>query len=172
MSVRPRLSTLRALACGALLVTVTTGCLYGFAGGGFPPGIKTVAVLPFDNQTPEPALQRELFDALRRGLQDRLNLREAAEARAHAVVRGTIVKYEVDVPIGFGADPRQANSARRRLQLVLDIEIVEQATGRVLWEKKGLTATGEYAERDEAGGRRQAIDKAITDVVEGAQSQW
>jgi hypothetical protein len=158
----------------ALLLSVLSlsGCLYGFAGGGFPPSIKTVAVLPFDNQTPEPALQRELFDALRKGLQDRLNLRDAPEARAHAIVRGTIVKYEVDVPIGFSADPRQSNTARRRLQLVLDLEIVEQATGRVLWEKKGLTAMGEYAERNEADGRKQAIDKVITDIVEGAQSQW
>ncbi|MCU0649364.1 MAG: LPS assembly lipoprotein LptE [Gemmatimonadaceae bacterium] len=171
MMARRAMPNARALLLGVLLLS-NSGCLYGFAGGGFPPGIKTVAVLPFDNQTPEPALQRELFDALRKGLQDRLNLREAAESRAHAVVRGTIVKYEVDVPIGFSADPRQATSARRRLQLVLDIEIVEQATGKVLWEKKGLTATGEYAERSEAEGRKQAIEKAINDVVEGAQSQW
>jgi hypothetical protein len=163
---------LRRLALLALCPLIASGCLYGFAGGGFPPAIRTVAVLPFDNQTPVPELQRELFDALRKGLQDRLNLRDAPEARAHAVVRGAIVKYEVDVPIGFSADPRQATSARRRLQLVLDIEIVEQATGRVLWEKKGLTAQGEYAERNEADGRRQAIEKAISDVVEGAQSQW
>jgi hypothetical protein len=154
------------------LSVLLTGCLYGFAGGGFPPSVKTVAVLPFDNQTPEPALQRELFDAVRKGLQGRMNLREAPEARANAIVRGTIVKYEVDVPIGFSADPRQANSARRRLQLVVDIEIVNQATGEPLWEKKGLTATGEYAERNEAEGRKQAIDKVIADIVEGAQSNW
>lgn len=162
----------RALAVALLLPVALSGCLYGFAGGGFPPAIKTVAVLPFDNQTPEPSLQRELLEAMRKGLQDRLNLREAPEARAHALVRGTIVKYDVDVPIGFSADPRQANSARRQLQLIVDIEIIEQATGRVLFEKKALTAMGEYAERNEAEGRKQAIAKVLTDIVEGAQSQW
>jgi Lipopolysaccharide-assembly len=145
---------------------------YHFAGGGLPRNIKTVAVLPFDNQTPVPELQRELLDAMRRQLESRLSLREAAEAKADAIVRGTIVKYEVDVPIGYSSDPQQANSARRQLQLVVDVTILDQSSGKPLWERKGLTAKGEYAERDEAGGRRQAIERVINDVVEGAQSNW
>ena len=39
-------------------------------------------------------------------------------------------------------------------------------------EKKGLRAEGEYAERDEANGRREAIKRIVNDIVEGAQSQW
>jgi hypothetical protein len=35
-----------------------------------------------------------------------------------------------------------------------------------------LTAKGEYAERNEAAGRRQAIDQLLNDIVDGAQSQW
>ena len=166
-------SAARVLLAGALVAA--GGCRfspYHFAGGGFPPRVHTVAVLPFENETPVPELQRELFDAMRRQLQSRLNLREAAEAKADAVVRGTILKYEIDVPIGYSADPRQATSARRQLQMVVDVTIVDQSTGKPLLEKKGLTAKGEYAERDEAGGRRQAIDRIISDVIEGAQSQW
>ena len=37
---------------------------------------------------------------------------------------------------------------------------------------KGLRAEGEYGERDEAGGRRDAIKRIVNDMVEGAQSQW
>ena len=40
-------------------------------------------------------------------------LREAAEDKANAVVRGTIVKYEVDVPEAFSSNPSAAISARR-----------------------------------------------------------
>src|SRR3954471_17886151 len=54
-----------------------TGCLYHFAGGGLPPHIKSVAVLPFDNETPQPTLQRELYDLMRRDVENRLGLREA-----------------------------------------------------------------------------------------------
>ena len=159
----------------ALAAAGAGGCRfspYHFAGGGLPPHIRTIAVLPFDNETPVPELQRELFEAMRRELQSRLNVRDATEAKANAVVRGTIVRYDIDVPIGFSADPPQATSARRQLQLVVDVQIVDQSNGRTLWEKKGLTAKGEYAERNEAGGRRQAIEEVIADLIQGVQSQW
>ena len=165
---------LRALAV-ALLVVLGGACRfspYHFAGGGLPSHIRSVAILPFDNETPVPELQRELFEAMRKELRNRLNLRDASEAKADAVVRGTIVKYETDVPIGYSADPTQANTARRQLQLVIDVSIVDQSTGKPLLERKGLSAKGEYAERDEAGGRQRAIERLINDVIEGAQSQW
>ena len=169
---------LRALLLGSALVLTplaATSCRYSpykFAGGGLPSSIRSIAVLPFENETPVPELQRELYEALRGQLQNRLNLRDAPEARADAIVRGTIVRYDADVPIAFSANPQQVTNARRELQLVVDIAIIEQATGRTLWEKRGLTTRGQYAERNEAQGRRDAVEKVITDVIEGAQSQW
>jgi hypothetical protein len=156
----------------ALLLLLATGCLYTFAGGGFPRHVKSAAVLPFDNETPAAELPRELNDALRKAFEGRLGLRSAPENRAHAIVRGTIVKYETDVPVGFSADPARASSARRSLSIAIDITIVDQTTGKTLYERKGLLAQGEYAERDEEGGRRQAIERLVNDIVQGAQSQW
>jgi hypothetical protein len=156
-----------------LLLLSSASCFpYGFAGGGLPSNVKTVAILPFDNQTPSPDLQREVYDAMRSGIQSRLGLRDAPEARADAILRGTLLKYDADIPVAYSADPRKATTARRRLQIVLDIELVDQRTGKALWQRKGLTAEGEYAESAEASGRRQAIERLVTDVVEGAQSQW
>ena len=106
-----------------LLVASLTGCLYGFAGGGLPTHIRTVAVMPFDNETATPELPRELQEALRQGMQSRLGLRDAPEDRASAVVRGTVTRYELDIPVGFSANPNQATSARRRLRVLVDIEI-------------------------------------------------
>ena len=155
-----------------LLITSLTGCLYGFAGGGLPTHIRTVAVMPFDNETATPELPRELQEALRQGMQSRLGLRDAPEDRASAVVRGTVTRYELDIPVGFSANPNQATSARRRLRVLIDIEIVDQITGKVLWQKTGVSAEGEYADRGEAEGRRQAIERIVTEIIEGAQSQW
>ena len=157
---------------GALVVGGCRFSPYKFAGGGLPPSVRTLAVLPFENETPVPELQRELFESMRREILSRLNLRDASETRADAIVRGTIVKYDIDVPIGFSSDPSRATTARRQLQLVVDVAIVDQATGRTLWERRGLTAKGEYAERAEQSGRRQAIENVINDIIEGAQSQW
>ncbi len=154
-----------------LAVALAGGC-YGFAGGGLPPHVKTVAVLPLENEAGSPELPRELQEALREGMQSRLGLRDATEERADAVVRGRVTRYEFDIPVAFSADPNQATSARRRLRVQVDIEIVDQVTGKVLWSRNGISAEGEYAERNEPTGRRQAIDRIVNDVIEGAQSQW
>src|SRR5918999_1621261 len=156
----------------ALLLCGACGVRYGFAGGGLPAHIRTMAVLPFENETSSPELQRELFELLRRDLRGRLGVREGAEGTADAIVRGTIKAYDVDIPVGFSADPQQAVTARRKLQITIDIEIVDQSNSRILWERRGLRAEGEYAERAEADGRRVALEKIVGDVVEGAQSQW
>lgn len=154
-----------------VLLVAVSGC-YSFAGGGLPPHIRTVAVLPFENETTSPELPRELQDGLREGMQSRLGLRDATEERASAVVRGRITMYSFDEPVAFSADPTQATSARRRCRVQVNIEIVDQVSGRVLWSKNGMTAEGEYAERNEIAGRKQAIDRIVNDVIEGAQSQW
>lgn len=131
-----------------------------------------MAILPFENQTPSPELQLEILETMRKELQKRLGVRDASEQRADALVRGRIVGYDADVPVAFSADPRQAVSARRKLQITVDVEILDQTSGKILWERKGLKAEGEYAERAEPDGRRQAIDRIVNDIVEGAQSQW
>ncbi len=156
-----------------LVAAAVAGCFpYGFAGGGLPSHIRTVAVVPFENETSQPEIQRDLVTLMRRGIENRLGLRDASEERAHAIVRGTILRYDADVPISFSADPSQATSARRKLQIAVDIEIVDQITGRTLWSRRSLVAEGEYNEGNEPDGRRVALEKLVNDVIEGAQSQW
>lgn len=128
--------------------------------------------MPFDNQTAAPELQSELLETMREQLQRRLGVRDASETRADAIVRGKIVGYDADVPVAYSADPRQAISARRKLQITIDVEILDQTSGKILWQRKGLRGEGEYAERAEPDGRKLAIEKIVNDIVEGAQSQW
>lgn len=158
---------------GVLSVLILTGCLYSLSGGGgLPRHIRTVAVLPFENETANPEVAGELHLVLRKTLGDRLGLREAPEGRASALVTGTIKKYEPDVPVGFSADPALATTARRRVQVIIDVKIVDQTTGKILFERSGLSAEGEYAERAEPAGRKQALERIVNDIIEGAQSQW
>ncbi len=155
------------------LLLLCTGCLYGFSGGGgLPKNLRSAAIQPFDNQTAVPELQREVLDQLRKGLRDRLNLRDAIEAKADVLVRGAIVRYDVDLPAGVSADPRQTNSTRRRLQIVIDVEIVDQTTGRTLLKRAGLSQEGQYPEGGEVSGRRNAIETLVAQLIEGMQSQW
>jgi hypothetical protein len=161
--------------CGAVLASVVGlslgGCLYGFAGGGLP-NIKTVAILPFDNETPEPALTQEVADAVREAVENRLGLRASGEASADAVVRGRISRYDPDLPIAVQTGIGQANVTRRQIQLTVDVAILDQREGRTLWQRQGLTVTGEYQPPQEAEGRKVALQKLVTEIVDGAQSQW
>lgn len=166
----------RSLALlGALLLG---GCAYGFAGGGFPPEIRTAAVLPFENDTADPTLVQQVVVSVREAVERRLGLRSASEARADAVVRGRITRYEPDVPVAFrgtgqGAGrPNQVSVSRRLVQITLQLEIIEQATGKVLYQNRALNVEGQYDPGREADGRRIALENIINEIVKGAQSQW
>ena len=134
----PRSGAVRSAAALALLCAA--GCLYHFSGGGLPRDVKTVAVLPFDNKTGEPALTQEVNASIRDAVESRLGMREASEANADAVVRGEIVRYDPDIPLSY-----QAGQG---------------------------TVDGEYTPPADTDGRKLALDKLVTQVVEGAQSQW
>lgn len=161
----------RSGLCSVALL-LTAGCVYGFAGGGLPAHVKTIAVIPFENETTSSEIQRELVDAFRTELRDRLGVREAPESRANAIVRGTIQRYEVDIPVAYSADNRATTTALRMLQIVVDLELVDQVTGETLWSRKGFVADGKYEERGEPAARREAIARVVNALVEGAQSQW
>jgi hypothetical protein len=149
------------------------GCLYGFAGGGLPPSIKTVAVLPFENQTAEPTLTSEVNTRVREAVQGRLGLRQASENQADAVVRGTISRYEPDLPVAYqGQEGNTPTVTRRLVQITVSVEILDQHAGKPLWQRSGLLLEGDYPPGREIEGRTKALDKLVTNIVEGAQSQW
>jgi hypothetical protein len=74
--------------------------------------------------------------------------------------------------VAYSADPNQATATRRRLQIVVDVEIYDVVLGKTIWQKKSIMGEGEYSERFEAEGRKQAINRIVNEVIEGAQSQW
>ena len=162
----------------------TGGCLwkYGFTGGGLPSSVKSVAVLPFENLTAEPILTQEVTRAVREAVEDRLGLRPAGEDQADAVVKGSIQRYDPDLPLTFTGEPtapgqpqnRNVEVTKRMVQITLNVRIFNQREGKVLWEKQGLVVQGDYDTRSEkeVGGRKTAIENLITQIVEGARSQW
>src|SRR5688500_20305115 len=128
---------------GVLSVVLLTGCLYSLSGGGgLPRHIRTVAVIPFENETANPEVAGELHRVLRKTLGDRLGLREAPETRASAIVTGTIRKHEPGVAVGFSAAPALATTARRRGPVVVAVKTGDQTPGPALIVVAGLQADG------------------------------
>jgi hypothetical protein len=136
------------------------------------PNVKTVAILPFENDTPEPALTQEVSEAVRQALEDRLGLRVAPEASADAIVRGRVVRYDPDLPIAIQPGQGQLTVTKRKVLLTVDVEIVNQRDGTTVWKRQGLSVDGEYDPPQEAQGRKVALQKLVNDIVDGAQSQW
>jgi len=161
---------------GVLIVSAAmlplTGCFYSFAGGGLPQHIHTMSIATFDNQTPSPDIPKEMFDQMHKDLERRLGVRDAPRERADSYVHGVIQSYDADVPVSFSANPQQAVTARRRLQITVEVEIIDQSNGHVLYENKALREEADYAERAEPEGRAQAIAKIVDKIVQGVQSNW
>jgi hypothetical protein len=91
------------------------------------------------------------------------------------VVRGTITRYEPDLPVAYTgdeADGGQVRVTRRLVQINVSVEILDQDGGKPLWQRSGLLLEGDYDPGQELEGRRKALDKLVTNIVEGAQSQW
>ena len=89
-------------------------------------------------------------------------------------MRGTIVRYEPDLPVQYtGNDQdRTVNVTRRLVQITVSVEIMDQKSNKPLWQRSGLVLEGEYDPGQELEGRNTALDKLVTNIVEGAQSQW
>jgi len=157
----------------SLSLLAQAGCIYGFSGGGLPTDVKTVAVLPFENNTPDPTITAEINRAVREAVENRLGLRQAGENQADAIVTGLITRYEPDLPVAFqGAEGNRVEVTRRLLQITVDVRIVNRTTEAVIWERRGLMVEGDYETGREAEGRKKALEKLTTNIVDGAQSQW
>ena len=132
-----------------------------------------MAVLPFDNLTSEPTLGQEILTAVREAVESRLGLRPAGENQADALVQGRITRYQPDLPVAFQGGPgNRVDVTRRLVQITVSVEIMDQRANKPLWQRSNLTVEGDYETGRELEGREKALEKLITDIVDGAQSQW
>lgn len=169
---RVRRSANVALMGVTLLVS---GCVYSFRAGSFPPPhIRTIAIELFDNDTPRFELTAEIYDQLLRNLPSALGIRTAGADVADAIVRGSIVRYDVVSPNYRAAGRGQpAIVLQRQVNIAVSIEIVDLVENVILWESSNVTAQGQFAEgTPEDGGRQQAIELLVQKIVDGAQSNW
>lgn len=113
------------------------------------------------------------MNSVREAVENRLGLRPAGEDLADAIVRGSITRYDPDLPVAFqGGQANQVDVTRRLVRLTVSVEIYDQEANRTLWERNSLTLEGDYETGQEQAGIDLALDRLVTDIVDGAQSQW
>lgn len=160
-----------------LLSLLLTGCFfYSFrAGAGFPPHVRTIAVVPFDNETGRFELTGEIQQLLLDELPGTFGVTVAGEEHADAVVTGTVRRYSVEAPsFRPGADPDRTEVVERQVTLVVEIRVVDRVENVILWENRSLSARGEYLEASELeeDGRRVALGRLAQAVIDGLQANW
>ena len=165
-----------ARAAVALLVALAaSACNYSFRSGSFPDHIRTVAILPFENDTNRFELTQEIHDELLRELPRSLGITNAGEDVADALVRGRIIRYDLTTPLFRpGQQVDQVDVLQRQVSIRIEVEFIDQVENVILWEDRGLTTQGQYLEESETEevGRAEAIQLLIQRIVDGAQSNW
>jgi hypothetical protein len=168
---------MRRATISGLLLFGLTACSFGFKGGGLPPDVRTAAVLPFENETADPTISQAVMLTVKEAVERRLGLRSAGETQADVIVRGKITRYDPDLPVAYQGVPGAAGTAdtvkvtQRLLSMSVSVEMVERKTLKVIYSNP-IAVDGTYDPGRESDGRRRALDKLATKIVEGAQSKW
>jgi hypothetical protein len=157
-----------------LAVLATAGCNYGFRSGSFPDHIRTVAILPFENDTNLFRLTQEIHNRLLRELPSALGVTNAGEDVADAVIQGRILRYDMTAPL-FQANQQNDNVdvLQRQVNIRVQVELIDLVENLILWDNQGLSTQGQYLEGEsEEVGRAEAIELLVQSIVDGAQSNW
>jgi len=128
------------LAVVAMLVWA--GCGYQFAGGGrsFDPGVQTIGVKTFTNETREIGVEKRLAMAIEREFVIRGPLKVAKPTESDLVLTGT-VKTAEDRPVAFNRDDEVLIY---QTVLSLDLELRRRDTGKLVWQTHGLRVADDY----------------------------
>jgi hypothetical protein len=176
LGLTPSAPTGRRLAPALAACLLLSGCLYGFqAGAGFPGYVRTVAIVPFENETNRPELTDEVFLMLLREFPRSQGLQPAGEEVADAVVRGKIRRYDLSTPsYRPGAPGETPQVLQRQVTLMVEVQIINLVDNTILWENPGISVMGQFLEETESEdvGRALAIELLIQRIVDGAQENW
>ncbi len=173
-AVAPTLS-LVAWRAALLATVVLSGCNYSFRGGSFPDHIRSLAILPFDNETGLFEITQEIHQFLLREVPRGLGVNQGAEENADAILRGTISRYDLRTP-NFRAGDRGGGPEvlQRQVSISLQVELIDVVNNEILWENGGLSAQGQFLEASETEevAREEAIERLAQLIIDGAQSTW
>jgi hypothetical protein len=105
-----------------------------------PDNIRKLAILPIVNKTQQPGLEDQLALAVRdEFLRDaRHPLVPQSESDADVLI--TVTRY-ILTPLQYDSN---LNPATYRLHVALDVQLVDRAAGKTVWDEKGLEASLSY----------------------------
>ncbi len=133
---------LRGYGCVVVAMLLSVGCGYQFAGGGrsFDPGLQTIGVKTFANETREIGVEKRLAMAIEREFVIRGPLKVAKVDESDLQLTGTVKSAE-DRPVAFNRDDEVLIY---QTVLALDLELRRRDTGKLVWQVHGMRVADDY----------------------------
>lgn len=133
---------LRGYGCVVVAMLMSVGCGYQFAGGGrsFDPGLHTIGVKTFANETREIGVEKRLAMAIEREFVIRGPLKVAKVDESDLQLTGTVKSAE-DRPVAFNRDDEVLIY---QTVLALDLELRRRDTGKLVWQVHGMRVADDY----------------------------
>ncbi len=144
---------------------VISGCWYSFSERAFP-HIKTVGVVPFENETQEYDVASYATELLTQKLSGSSTYELASPEAADAFVKGRITSYERKV----NTYDENENPIDYVVRVRATVSFVERATERILWQ---ATVEGYHffpADGDESEAKKHAVEMLIEKIYDRLRS--
>ncbi len=155
-----------------LVLTSLQGCGYGLTPGRVKPGLQSVAVPYFENETTEPELEVSLTDAIIAGIVADRTLRLTDEQQADALILGKITYFKIQEV--FFAENRQAQEYEVRV--ACEVSLVDRATGDIIVKPTTIRGKGDYftdeGPEGEDNARQQAADELVRAILALVIEEW
>lgn len=145
------------------MALVVAGCGYHVAGKGdlLPQNLHTIAIPSFANVTVRYRLTERLPEALAREFIARTRYQIVPDPnKADAILRGTVSNY-ISYPTVF--DQRTGRASGLQVSVTLQLELIERATGKVLFSRPGYETKQRY-EFSQSSAPQAYFDESDTGV--------
>ena len=145
---------------GASLLLATAGLVGGCAyqlgpSSGAEPGARSIAILPFENETLEPRVTEPMATALRAQFQQEGTFHVARQSDADIILSGTVVDIH---RVEESFQTRDVRVLRDyRLEITAQVTAIERGSGRKLLDERVEGHTTMRVQSDLASAERQAM---------------
>jgi hypothetical protein len=169
------------LGTASCLLFFIAGCgVYSFSGSSIP-GVKTIAVPLFDNQTQEYGIRENLTSAVADRFVKDNTLKVVNEKIADSILHGSITKY---IRESHTFD-EQENIKEYIVRIWVNVWFEEKKSKKIIWKDDNREGWGIYCVKDcvdesgnpkpdetEDDGKQRAIDKLAEDIVNRTVKGW
>jgi hypothetical protein len=129
--------------------------------------VHTMAIPYFKNKTFEPEAEKIFTNAFMNEFIESRKLQMVGPNEADVILYGTVRSLREET-IGYNKDDKSLDNI---VQMVVDVQLEERATGKVLWKRKGMRHGEDYpiATQDvqaSEAARRLAMQKIAADLAE------